>query len=93
MNYELINLSLPSATPMDAPRTCQMSTELFQNARQTMGELRDLLRYTGLSWDFIQHEIDRTKNPNSPIDRALTSMDPYTTGPGRSLRDLPSNIW
>ncbi len=70
-----------------------MSIELFQNARQTMGELRDFLRTTGISWDFIQHQIDLANQPHSPIDHALDSMNPYSTGPGKSLHDLPSNVW
>ena len=93
MNYELVNISLPSESPVEIPRDCQMSVELFQNARQTMGELRDIMRQTGISWDFIRHEIDRANHRSSPLDKALQSMDPYTTGPGKSLHNLPSNIF
>ncbi len=89
MKYEL---PLPSSH-QDFPRSCQMSAELFQNARQTMGELRDILRASGVSWDFIQHQVDLAAQAQSPIEKALGSMDPYSTGPGHSLRDLPSNIW
>lgn len=70
-----------------------MSTELYQNARQTMGELRDFMRATGISWDFIQHQIDIANHPKSSIDKTIQKMDPYSTGPGKSLRDLPSNVW
>lgn len=72
---------------------CGMSIELFQNARQTMGELRDFMRATGISWDFIQHQIDLASHPKSSIDKAIQAMNPYSTGPGKSLRDLPSNVW
>ena len=70
-----------------------MSIELFQNARQTMGELRDLMRTTGISWDFIQHQIDLAYHRQSPLNKAMQSIDPYTTGPGKSLQNLPSNIF
>ena len=93
MNIELITLSLPSDSPEEMPRECRMSEELYRNARMTMGELRDFLRHTGISWDFILHQIELADRPRSALDKAMRSMDPYTTGPGKSLRDLPSNVW
>lgn len=93
MNYELVNISLPSESPIEIHRDCQMSVELFQNALRTMGELRDLLRETGISWEFIQREIELADHRLSSLDKAMQSMDPYTTGLGHTLRDLPSNIW
>lgn len=93
MNSELIHLYLPSESIGETPRECHMSEELFRNARMTMGELRDFLSHTGISWDFILHQVELADRPLSPLDKALRSMDPYTTGPGKSLRDLPSNVW
>lgn len=93
MDFELINVSLPSESPEERARDCQISGELFRNACQTMGELRDILRETGISWDFIRHEIDRANHRSSPLDKVSQSMDPYTTGPGKSLQGLPSNIF
>ncbi|MDE6479160.1 MAG: hypothetical protein K2L45_02735 [Muribaculaceae bacterium] len=93
MKNELVKLSLPSENPEKISSDCQMSVELFQNARQTMGELHDIMRQTGISWDFIRHEIDLANRRLSPLDKALQSMDPYTTGPGKSLQGLPSNIF
>lgn len=93
MNYELINLSLPSESTVEIPRDCKMSIELFQNARQTMGELRDMMRQTGISWDFLQHEIELANHRLSPVNKVLQSMDPYTTGLGKSLQGLSSNIF
>ncbi|MDE6561552.1 MAG: hypothetical protein K2K75_09240 [Muribaculaceae bacterium] len=93
MNYELILLSLPSGSAIEPSRKCHISAELYQNARLTMGELRDLMRQTGISWDFIQHQIDLANHPQTPIDKALRHLDPYTTGLGHSLQDLPSNVW
>lgn len=69
-----------------------MSEELLANARQTMGELRDLMRATGITWDFIEKEIERANRKRTGIERIMDSLDPYTTGPGRSLKDLPSNV-
>ncbi|MDE6650101.1 MAG: hypothetical protein K2K45_09255 [Muribaculaceae bacterium] len=93
MNRKLIKVPLSPENPEELPRECTMSVELFQNARMTMGELRDLMRQTGISWDFIQYQIDLANHPSSPLDKVFRTMDPYTTGPGRSLRDLPSNVW
>ncbi len=74
-------------------RKCYMSSDLFQNARQTMGELRDIMRELGISWRFIQYQIDLAMKPISPIEKAFQSIDDYTTGFGKSLKDLPSNVW
>lgn len=93
MKQELIHITIPPTNPEEMPRDCRMSIDLYQNARQTMGELRDLMRCLGISWDFIQHEIDRANHPKSAIDKAMDAMDEYSTGPGKSLRNLPSNIW
>ncbi|MDE5840345.1 MAG: hypothetical protein K2H49_05440 [Muribaculaceae bacterium] len=93
MERKLVKVSLPPENPEELPRECRMSVELFQNARMTMGELRDLMRQIGISWDFIQFQIDFANRPSSPLDKALRTMDPYATGPGRSLRDLPPNVW
>ncbi len=92
MKNELICMPL-KGDQAGNPRACQMSIELFQNARQTMGELRDFLREAGISWDFIQHQIDLANRPSSPLDKALESMNPYTTGSANSLHDLPHNVW
>ena len=93
MRKDTIDMELPSEGPEELPRDCRMSLELYQNARQTMGELRDLLRSTGMSWDFIQTQIDAAQTPPSPIDKALGRMDDYSTGPGRSLEGKPRNVW
>ncbi len=93
MKSELIRLSLSRDEDKEKLRECTMSIEFFQNARQTMGELRDLMGGLKISWDFIQSQIDLATCPKSPIDKALQSMDNYTTGPGKSLKDLPSNVW
>ena len=89
----MINVSLRSENPEDVPRDCSMSLDLYQNARLTMGELRDIMRRLGISWEFLQSQIDRASRPASPLEKAYRAMDPYSTGPGKSLRDLPSNIW
>ena len=93
MRTRLVHVPLPAANCEDIGRECEMSIELYQNVRQTMGELRDIMRETGISWDFIQYQIEMASHSKSPLDRAIDTMDPYTTGPGRTLRDLPSNIW
>lgn len=93
MENKLVRLSLSSDNYADMPRDCLMSIDLYQNACMTMGELRDLMRQLGISWDFIKHQIDRANRPVSPLARALDSMDEYSTGTGHSLRDLPSNIF
>ncbi len=93
MNFELLHLPLPDEHPDGLPRDCRMSVELYQNARSTMGELRDIMRQLGLSWNFIRYQIDKAEHRESPLEKALRSMDPYTIGPGRSLRELPSNVW
>ena len=93
MNENTINFELPAENPEDASRECHMSLELFQNASRTMGELRDFVRETGISWDFLRQQIDRARQKPSPIDKALDSMDEYSTGLGRSLHDKASNVW
>ncbi len=93
MHQRLRSVILSPSSSDGMPRECSMSIDLFQNARQTMGELRDLLRAMGLSWDFIQHEIDIANTSVSPVDKTLHAFDDYTTGVGKSLHNLPSNIW
>lgn len=93
MNEDTIDFRLPPENPEENSRECHMSLELFQNASQTMGEIRDWMRETGVSWDFICHHIERAQRMPSSIDKALDNMDEYTTGLGRSLRDKDSNVW
>ena len=93
MKDDIIDFPLPSDIPEGPPRECRMSLELYQNARQTMGEIRDFLRESGMSWDFIQSQIERSKTPGTPLGRALQRLDDYSTGPGRSLQDKESNVW
>ena len=93
MKTDTIDFNLPPERPESLPRDCHMSQELFQNARQTMGELRDLIRESGVSWDFIRSQIEMASKHGSPIDKALARMDDYTTGTANSLHDKPSNIW
>lgn len=92
MKEDTIDIELPGDTPEGGARECRMSLELFQNARMTMGEIRDFMRETGISWDFIMEAVERAGHPANAIERALDSMDDYTTGLGRSLHDKPSNI-
>ena len=70
-----------------------MSLELFQNARMTMGELRDLAREGGFSWEFLQRQIEDAQHSPSPLDKIHAKMDDYSTGPGRSLHDKSSNFF
>lgn len=72
---------------------CTMSLELFQNARMTMGELRDLAREGGFSWEFLQRQIEDAQHSPSPLDKIHAKMDDYSTGPGRSLHDKSSNFF
>ncbi|MDE6291059.1 MAG: hypothetical protein K2M16_05965 [Muribaculaceae bacterium] len=92
MNQDTIDFKLPAESPEETSRECHMSQELFQNARQTMGELRDWMRATGVSWDFLREISMEATASASPLDKALRRMDEYSTGPGRSLHDKPSNI-
>ena len=93
MKNELIKINLPSDIPGEASHECCMSVDLYENARMTMGELRDTMRQLGISWEFIRQQIEIANSHSSPVDKALDSMDEYSTGPGKSLRDLPSNIF
>ncbi len=93
MNKNTIDLELHAENPLDVSRECHMSLELYQNARQTMGELRDWMRTAGISWDFIQHHIDEAQRPKSAVDKAMDSMDDYTTGFGHSLQNKDHNVW
>ena len=93
MNEDTIDFELPSATPEEAPRDCHMSIELFQNARMTMGELRDFMREAGISWDFIRQKIEEAQHAPSPLDRTLRHLDDYSTGIGKSLHDKERNVW
>lgn len=72
---------------------CTMSLELFQNARMTMGELRDLAREGGFSWEFLQRQIEDAQRSPSTLDKIHAKMDDYSTGPGRSLHDKSSNFF
>lgn len=90
MNEDIIDIKLPAERPEEDMRDCHMSQELFQNASQTMGELRDWMRETGISWDCLHHHIERAQHVSSPIEKAL---DNYSTGLGKTLNDKPSNIW
>ena len=93
MNEDTIDFKLPPDMPEDGARECHMSRELFQNARMTMGEIRDFLRESGVSWEFIRHQIDEAEHSLSPVEKAIRRLDDYSTGLGRSLDDKPSNIW
>lgn len=93
MNENIIDIRLPAESPLESSRECHMSLEFFQNASRTMGELRDLMRETGISWDFIRHHIELAQHKSSPIVKALDSMDEYSTGLGKHLYDKDSNIW
>ena len=92
MKEKTIDLELPSGSPEDTERECHMSLELYQNARQTMGELRDVIRQTGMSWDFIQSQIERSQPTDTPVERILDRLDDYSTGLGKSLHDKKSNV-
>ncbi len=93
MQQRLQNVALPGSDSQEIPRECHMSADLYQNACQTMGELRDILRASGMSWEFIQHQIDLANHRVSAIDDVFLSFDEYSTGLGKNLRDLPSNVW
>ncbi len=90
---DLIKVSLPCEAHEHTPRECVMSVSLYENARQTVGELRDFLRFSGLSWDFFQQQIDLANRQKSPLEKALKSMDAYSTGIGKALDGLPHNVW
>lgn len=88
-----VKIALPSVNLEDHPRECLMSIDLFQNARMTMGELRDLVREGVLSWEFLDYHIRFANTPRSAIDRTLDKMDDYTVGVGKTLHDKPTNVW
>ena len=93
MKKDTIDFELPAETPDDMPRDCHMSQELFQNASLTMGELRDFIRESGVSWDFISAQIEQSQHAPSPLQRALNRIDEYSTGIANSLENKPSNVW
>lgn len=88
-----IRMSLPSENPHESPRDCRMSLDFYQNARMTMGELRDLVRARVFSWDFLEYHIREAQRPRSSIDKALDKLDDYSIGIGKTLHDKPSNVW
>ncbi len=88
-----LRIDLPSDNPSDNPRECRMSLDFYQNARLTMGELRDLVRAGVFSWEFLEYHIRKAQCPRSPLDKTLDKLDDYTTGLGKSLHDKPSNVW
>ena len=88
-----VDLDLPAECPEAQERECRMSAELYQNARQTMGELRDMMRETGISWDYISRQIDEARQSTSAVGKAFRQTDEYSTGIGKNLYDKPRNIW
>ena len=92
MKEKTIDLELPSGSPENTARECHMSLELYQNARQTMGELRDFMRETGMSWEFVRSQIERSQTAATPVDKILDRLDDYSTGLGKSLHDKESNV-
>ena len=92
MSCDLINISLRSESPEELPRDCHMSLDRYQNACLTMGELRDIMSQIDISWEFLQTKIDRASRPASPLDKVYRFMDPYSIGPGKSIRTLSSNV-
>lgn len=93
MKDNTIHINLHASDDLNISRDCKMSVELFQNASLTMGELRDMMRETGVSWEFIQHLIDEANHKPSPVDKAFRKMEDYQTGPGQTLRNKPKNVW
>lgn len=92
MTEDTIDIELPAENTEEMNRECHMSIDFFQNASQTIGELRDLMRASGLSWEAIQTQIDRTQPQSSSVGRMLDSLDEYSTGIGNSLLDKQSNL-
>ena len=90
---DIVDVWLPDDDTAENCRACHMSVELYQNARQTMGELRDMMRTEGISWDFLRYWIEEGQKEMTPIVKAINSMDEYSTGIGRSLHDKGSNVW
>lgn len=88
-----VKIKLPSVNAEEQPRECRMSLDLYQNARMTMGELRDLVRAGVFSWEFLEYVIQDGQRPRSAVDRAMDKMDDYTMGIGKSLRGKRSNVW
>lgn len=75
------------------PRECRMSIDLYQNARMTMGELRDMVRERVFSWEFLEYVIRESRRPKGALEKTLGLMDDYTTGVGKTLHDKASNVW
>lgn len=92
MKREITECRMPGEKAGTRNANGKMSEELWQNARQTIGELRDLMRETGITWEFISREIERASHKPTGVERAMERMDPYSTGPGKSLNGLPRNI-
>lgn len=88
-----VKFELPSGNSSGQTRECEMSLDFYQNARMTMGELRDMVRAGVFSWDFLEHHIREAQRPRSSIDKALDKLDDYSTGIGKTLHDKPSNVW
>ncbi len=88
-----VSVWLPPEEAAAEPRVCRMSVELYQNAQQTMGELRDMMREMKVSWDFLQQQIEAARHDASPVEKALRQMDSYSTGMGKSLGELGKNVW
>lgn len=88
-----VKIELPAISAEEQPRECRMSLDLYQNARMTMGELRDMVREKVMSWEFLEYVVNESQRPRSALDRVMDKMDDYSTGIGRSLHDKPSNIW
>ena len=88
-----IRMNLLVENPLENPRECQMSLDFYQNARMTMGELRDMVRAGVFSWDFIEHHIREAQRPKDAVEKSLQKFDDYSTGIGKTLHDKPSNVW
>ncbi|MDE6023524.1 MAG: hypothetical protein K2G13_08495 [Muribaculaceae bacterium] len=88
-----VRMNLLVENPQEKPRACQMSLEFYQNARMTMGELRDMVRAGIFSWDFLEHHIREAQRPKGVVENSLQKFDDYSIGLGKTLHDKPINVW
>lgn len=93
METDVVRVHCSVKGAAEIPSQILLSRDLYDNIIQTSLHLHYLIKCLGISKECFWHLIQSSLKDPSALEKIQLSTDPYSTGLGKNLHNLQSNVW